>query len=73
MIVKRLFFKNVLYEELMVPTRTGSLKLFKDELVEGDSYLVLVEKGFLIPVEEEETKDKEIRNSYYTQKYLLRA
>lgn len=71
--MKRLFFKNVLYEELMVPTRTGSLKLFKDELVEGDSYLVLVEKGFLIPVEEEETKDKEIRNSYYTQKYLLRA
>jgi hypothetical protein len=70
--MKRLFFENKYLEEVIVPTRTGTIKIFQHEVVEGDKYLSNVDSGFLVPLTEEEAKEKTIRYVYYTQPYLLR-
>ena len=68
----RLLFKNIKYDDLMIPTHTGSRKIFRNQIVEGDAYLPLAKESFLVPITEEDAKEQEIRYTFYTQKYLLR-
>ena len=69
--MKRVFFVNAKYEELTVPTHTGSIKIYKNDIVEGNFYTALVNAGFLVPLVEEEIKEKVIKYKYYTSPYLI--